>query len=311
MEALADAGKPGLFLVDSLPLLKYVPSWFPGAGFKRKANEWKKSVQASAIVPYEYVKDQMSKGINRKSLVSMSLEDWPGGVDVQAEETIRGVSAAMYTAGSDTTIASLCTFFLAMTLHPEIARKAQKELDQVLGDRLPDLSDKPALPYVCALTHEVARWNPVAPLAVPRRLVTDDVYQGMLMPAGSIVLANTWAMFHDESVYDDPFAFKPERFLKNGQLDPKVKTPEAAFGFGRRICPGRHLASNTMFLTIASVLAAFNIEKAVDEHGKVITPSEEYSSGPICRPMPFKCSIMSRSQHASRLINEAYALHHP
>jgi cytochrome P450 len=79
-----------------------------------------------------------------------------------------------------------------MTLHPEIARKAQKELDQVLGDRLPDFSDKPTLPYVCALVHEVARWNPVAPLAVPRRLVADDVYQGMFMPAGSLVLANTW-----------------------------------------------------------------------------------------------------------------------
>jgi cytochrome P450 len=117
-------------------------------------------------------------------------------------------------------------------------------------------------------------------------------------------------MFHDENVYDDPFTFKPERFLKDGQLDPKVKTPEAAFGFGRRygtdlllsdeastdparcrICPGRHLASNTMFLTIASVLAVFNIEKAIDEDGKVITPCEEYSSGPIwsvyrayCRP---------------------------
>jgi len=59
MEALAEAGKPGLFLVDSLPILKYVPSWLPGAGFKRKAIEWKKSIQAAAIVPYEHAKDQM------------------------------------------------------------------------------------------------------------------------------------------------------------------------------------------------------------------------------------------------------------
>lgn len=82
--------------------------------------------------------------------------------------------------------------FLAMVVYPEVLRKAQKELDDVLGDRLPDFSDRPALPYIEAIVREVLRWQPVVPTAVPHRLMEDDVYNGMFMPKGSIVLGNAW-----------------------------------------------------------------------------------------------------------------------
>ena len=74
------------------------------------------------------------------------------------------------------------------------------------------------------------------------------------------------AILHDEEVYPDPLSFKPERFLdKNGELDSNVQTPfVAAFGFGRRICPGQHMASDSAFITIASILAAFDIKQATD-----------------------------------------------
>ena len=62
-------------------------------------------------------------------------------------------------------MSALQTFFLAMVLHPEAQRKAQDELDRVVGtDRLPDFTDEPALPYVTALMKEVLRWRPVGPL---------------------------------------------------------------------------------------------------------------------------------------------------
>jgi len=138
----------------------------------------------------------------------------------------------------------------------------------------------------------------------------DDVYEGMFLPAGSLVLGNVWAMLHDENMYKDPERFNPERFLKNGQLDPNVTSPEAtAFGFGRRICPGRHLAAETLFLTVACISSVFDIGKAVDEYsGELITPKEEFTTGLFCRPVPFKCSIKPRSQRASNLVAEAYAM---
>jgi hypothetical protein len=90
------------------------------------------------------------------------------------------------------------------------------------------------------------------------------------------------AIQHDEEVYPDPFTFRPERFLKDGKLDPQVQDPEiAAFGLGRRICPGRYMVLDSVWITVVSILAMFNIEKAVDEDGKVIEPSGEYSSAAI------------------------------
>ena len=52
-----------------------------------------------------------------------------------------------------------------MTLHPEVVRLAQRELDEVLaGERLPDFSDKPRLPYISAIIKEVLRWRPPTPI---------------------------------------------------------------------------------------------------------------------------------------------------
>lgn len=93
-------------------------------------------------------------------------------------------------------------------------------------------------------------------------------------------------MLHDEQLYPDPYSFSPERFLKDGQLDPNIKDPaEIAFGFGRRICPGRYMAKSTVWIGIASILATFTIEKATDDQGLVIEPLVEYSSG-LSRYLP-------------------------
>ena len=83
---------------------------------------------------------------------------------------------------------------------------------------------------------------------------------------------------HDEENYPDPFSFRPERFLKDGKIDPDVKDPVAAFGFGRRICPGRHMARASVWIAVVSMLASFDITKAADKDGLVIEPSGEYTT---------------------------------
>lgn len=95
------------------------------------------------------------------------------------------------------------------------------------------------------------------------------------------------AILHDESVYPDPETFKPERFLKDGVLDPSVQQPESVWGFGRRSCPGKELAAPYLFITIASVLATFDLAQPVDGNGKKIVPKDEYTGGLIryCIPI--------------------------
>ncbi|KAF7343781.1 Cytochrome P450 [Mycena sanguinolenta] len=116
--------------------------------------------------------------------------------------------------------------------------------------------------------------------AVPHFLTAEDEYKGYRIPANSIVIKNIWAILHDETVYPDPYAFKPKRFLReDGSLNPAVPDPEVAFGYGRRPCPRRHMANASLFITVASVLATFDITKALDSNGRVIEPSYEFDSG--------------------------------
>jgi len=158
-----------------------------------------------------------------------------------------------------------------MAIHPEIQKRAQKEIDQLLGgERLPVLSDQDDLPYISAMIKEVYRWHTPLPLSIPKSLMEDDVYKGYLLPKGSTILENVWAVFNDPVVYPEPRTFNPERFLKDGKLDLSVKDPEdRVFGSSRRICPGKHFAGRAIFLRFATVLATFNIEPGVNDKGEV------------------------------------------
>ena len=128
------------------------------------------------------------------------------------------------------------TFFLVMALNPRVVAKAQEELDRVVGkERLPDFSDKDDLPYIDALVKELLRWGPPLPISVPVKAAQDDIYREYSIPAGTTVIENIWAVFRDPAIYPDPEAFNPDRFLKDGKLNPLVYNPEErVFGSGRR-----------------------------------------------------------------------------
>ena len=123
-----------------------------------------------------------------------------------------------------------------MALNPGVARKAQEELDRVIGkDRLPEFSDRDDLPYINALVKELLRWSPPAPIGLPVKTNQDDIYRGYSIPAGTTVIENTWAVCRDPKIYPDPEAFNPDRFLKDGKINPLVFNPEdRVFGSGRR-----------------------------------------------------------------------------
>lgn len=80
-----------------------------------------------------------------------------------------------------------------MTIYPEVQRKAQEEIERVVGpNKLPTFADRERLPYINAIVKEVLRWHPVAPMGIPHTTTQDDVYEGYFIPRGSMVLANIW-----------------------------------------------------------------------------------------------------------------------
>ncbi|KAJ7167250.1 cytochrome P450 [Mycena crocata] len=306
VRTLSEAGVPGKYLVDSLPLLKYVPEWMPGAGFKRNARLWRELAHAMRDVPLAETKRQMVHlsipqycltYINLTYINSQQMQA-SGTAGYYTENTVRDTAGTMYVGGADTTVSSLATLILGMLANSEAQRKAQKEIDTVTGGRcLPTFEDEAAMPYVGAIVQETLRWKNVV-CAVPHFLAVEDEYKGYRIPANSIVIGNAWAILHDETVYPDPYTFNPERFLLGGKLDTAAQLPDTPFGFGRRLCPGRHMAISSLWISVASILAAFQITKARDEQGREMEPSYAFDSGFINSPLPFKCTIKPRSQEA-------------
>ncbi|TFK33360.1 cytochrome P450, partial [Crucibulum laeve] len=228
MATITAAAAPGAFLVDMIPMLKYVPEWVPGAGFQRKAREWKKLAVRFREEPFDISEKEMAEGIAQASLISLALDNIDANKDVHHQrEVIKDTAGMFFTAGSDTTVASLEAFVVAMLHFPDVQRKAQAELAQVVGpSRLPEFGDESRLPYVSAVIKEILRWKPTVPLGLPHSLDQDDVYEGYHIPKGSFVIPNVWSMLHDEHTYGlDATSFNPDRFLKDGKLNPDVRDP--------------------------------------------------------------------------------------
>ncbi|THH07896.1 hypothetical protein EW146_g9173 [Bondarzewia mesenterica] len=291
---------PGAWLVNVIPSLNHLPGWLPGMGFKKYARDCAKLVNEMIEAPFAYVKERMRDGT---ALPSLSQENLDTCQSEEEERMIKYVASSIYSAGADTSGSTLSTMFLALARFPEAQKRAQAEIDAIVGrGRLPDYDDREKMPYIEALCQELLRWRLASPMGTVRTSMEDDVYDGYFIPKGSYILANAWAMLHDPTTYPDPDAFKPERFLNaDGKF---VEDPILAshFGFGRRICPGRHLALATLWITVTSVLAVFNVTKAKDENGKEVDVGADYSDSLVSFPLPFKCAIVPRDARSMELI---------
>ncbi|KAJ5306504.1 hypothetical protein N7508_005519 [Penicillium antarcticum] len=192
-------------------------------------------------------------------------------------------AASLYTGGADTNVCAVECFFLAMTLFPDIQRKAQEEIDQLLGsDQLPK--------------------HPVASMGIPHASSEDDTWEGYSIPKGSLLMPNIWAMTHDPAIYHDPMTFKPERFLGIDGRGPEMDPHDLVFGFGCHICPARFLADTTVYLSAAQSLAVFNIRPIDGQKGKNVRP--EFKPGVVSHPTPWKFQIEPRSASHEALIEQ-------
>ncbi|KAG8678761.1 hypothetical protein FRC08_017532 [Ceratobasidium sp. 394] len=286
-------------MVDMFPWLQYIP-WPPFKKVVAKAREY---LAGLADMPMEFVHKQMEMGQGEPSLVSKWLENPTGEKDY--EHLIRWAAASLYAGGADTTVSAISTFFVAMLYNPTAQATAQAEIERVIGtDRLPTYADRDSLPYVEAVYKEVMRWQPIAPLGLPHKYVAeqDDEYRGMRIPANSMVIANIWAILRDPSTYEDPDTFNPDRFTG---IDAEPDPEDVVFGFGRRRCPGIHVAQSSVWLSIALTLASYNITPAIGEDGKNKLPSLQYSNATISHPPPFQCKITPGSDKIKKLIEDA------
>ncbi|KAJ6479873.1 cytochrome P450 [Mycena vulgaris] len=267
------AMSPGRWLVDYYPILRFIPSWFPLAHFKRQGAEWRSILDSISEVPHVWVKSQMAAGTNIPSFTSQLMHP---GMSKDEEDIVKWCAGALYAGAADTTVSATLSFIMLMALHPAIQAQAQAEIDSITsgGPRVSDLS---RLPYLTAVMKEVMRYAPVANMALPHQVSQEDTYAGYRLPAGSSVIPNVWAILHDPDLYPDPFLFDPERFIRISLSSPtRISTrpdqpdPGAyCWGFGRRTCPGIQFAQPALLLSMACILYHFTISPVSWEAAKV------------------------------------------
>ena len=103
-------------------------------------------------------------------------------------------------------------------------------------------------------------------IGVPHATTKDDYYRGHFIPKGASVIPNLTALHRDSELYPNPDVFEPDRF-KNHHLDAAASAVQLDYlqrdhfnyGFGRRLCPGIHVAEQSLFIVVCRVLWAFDI----------------------------------------------------
>ncbi|CAG5177572.1 uncharacterized protein ALTATR162_LOCUS8299 [Alternaria atra] len=282
------AGQPGVWIVDALPWLNYLPAAI--APWKCKVAKWFHELDDLHVKSYKEALKR--EGWNW-------AKDFERATEAQSmtEQQVAWDVGILADAGVETMSATLMIFVLACITHPEWLPKAQKELEEVVGsERLPEFGDLKGLPYVQAIVKEVFRWRHPQQAGIPHATTHEDYYQGYLIPKGSVVIPLFYAMRHDEDLFDKPAEFHPERWIGRSQIQN--------FGYGRRTCPGRHIARNSASIVIARLLWAFNIRTPTGK--RLVVEESMFTTGFVSAPKPFACIFEPRSETHVRVVQETF-----
>jgi len=147
------------------------------------------------------------------------------------------------------------------------------------------------LPQLHAFVSEAMRWRPPTPLGFAHRAMKDIVWRGQCIPAGATVMGCHWAISRDPEAFPDPEIFNPGRWLtEDGRI--RTDTHFYTYGFGRRECPGIHVAERSLYINAALLLWSFRIlqrpEAPIDTYASAVPDAI------IFRPKPFEVEFVPR-----------------
>ncbi|XP_028789980.1 cytochrome P450 76A2-like [Neltuma alba] len=250
-------------VVDLFPWLR----WLDPQGLRRNME---RDMGKALVIASKFVKERIEKQSTgekaQRDFLDVLLEHLDNDTN---EESLNIFILELFLAGSETTSSAIEWSLTELLCNPETLTKAKAELSEVVGsDRKVEESDIENLPYLQAVIKETLRLHPPIPMLVPRRAIHDTEFMGYFVPRHTQVFVNAWAIGRDPDAWEDPLAFKPERFL-GSKIDYKGSHYELIpFGAGRRMCAGVPLAHRTLHLVLSSLLHHFDWTLAGD-----VTPS--------------------------------------
>ncbi|KAL2786629.1 cytochrome P450 [Aspergillus keveii] len=289
---------PGLFLMEAIPALMHLPAWL----YKLPT-----ALRMGAAIGARYFVMLTEEGAQSKqqSFAKYMLKSQKQFAMSDVE--VSGLMANLIGGGVDTTSSTMMSCILALACFPEVQRKAQDDMDRVVGqDRSPswDDIDHGSLPYLTALVKEVLRWRTVTVLAgIPHANTKDVEYRGYYFPAGTSITGNMWAIHRNPRDFPDPDTFRPERFLgglENPYPNSRGSNP---FGWGRRQCSGQPLAEQGLLFSLGRLIWAFNVQPGLDDKGEQVKLDIfAYTESENQRPEPFRVRFTPRSDKIRQLL---------
>uniref|UniRef100_G1T2D2 Cytochrome P450 n=1 Tax=Oryctolagus cuniculus TaxID=9986 RepID=G1T2D2_RABIT len=206
------------------------------------------------------------------------------------DDNLRLVVADLFVAGMFTTSFTLSWALLLMILHPDVQRRVQQEIDEVIGPaRRPEMGDQARMPYTTAVVHEVQRFADIVPLGVPHQTLRDIEVQGFLIPKGTMLFTNLSSVLKDEAVWEKPFRFHPGHFL---DAQGRFVKQEAfmPFSAGHRACLGEPLARMELFLFFTCLLQRFSFSVPAGQP----QPSDQGAPATLVTPAPYQLCAVAR-----------------
>ena len=221
------------------------------------------------------------------------------GSQMEAEQTVTDDNLIVLMmdvlfAGVDPVSSTLSWAIVYLVNYPNVQTKLHRELDDVTGrNRHPSLSDRSRLPYLEAVMHETLRLASPVPLSIPHKAVANTTLQGFTVPKDCSVIFNFWAIHRDAWKWENPYEFRPERFI---DAEGKLISPSLPslsylpFGCGSRECLGQSLAMAKFFLFFSRIVSEFefSIPPGCD------LPSMLGTATVVREPRPFRVLAIKR-----------------
>ncbi|KAL0948574.1 hypothetical protein HGRIS_011133 [Hohenbuehelia grisea] len=284
--------RPGLWKVDVYPWLRYIP------GYMRELKDGHREELQLFKSQLQMVRDKMTTNQAPHSFAKYLLERQ---ADLElSDDEMSYLAGALFGAGSDTTASAISVSIMAAACYPETQKKVQEELDAVVGpDRPPTMDDQDMLPQTMAFVLETMRWRPVSAGGFAHKATRDIFWGNYRIPKGASVIGNIWSIGRDPAVYPDPETFNPQRWLnEEGRLREDMRT--FSWGSGRRVCPGQHIATNSVFLNTALIQWAFSLSTDPAHPIDVLAFTESANT----HPLPFKVVFEPRAPGGSEGLRE-------
>lgn len=246
--------------------LYVIPEWLPTPGNLRYRSAIRRLDQIIGRVIHERRAKSYDNGDILSSLLRVQDEDG----SQMTESQVRDEVMTLFFTGHETTALALSWTWYLLAQHPEVTAKLSEELDTVLAGRTPSADDFPKLTYTEWIVKESLRLYPPA-YGIVREALNDIEIGGYMIAKGSTVAIFPWSVHRDLRYYEDPEAFRPERW----NHDFQKSLPRCAyipFGAGPRICIGNAFALTEVTLLLAAIASKFEVALAPG-HKVALSPS--------------------------------------